>query len=149
MSIGPRSRQLCAVSRRTIGGNAWELWAHLHAKDGPAAVKAKAKAAPRDGAHLLSYQLTAMGIAHEREVELIDGRKFRWDIVLRQAVPPLAVEVNGWGGGHQNFVGQRRDAEKSALLAILKWRGMSVTTDDVKSGRAAKWIQAALGGNIC
>ena len=105
-----------------------------------------------DGAELLAWQLNAIGGAvaqFQREFRVIAERMFRWDVAYPRIALPLAIEVQGYGraggkGGHQTFSGMRRDAEKSALLAINGWRSMTVTTDDVRSGRAASWIEQAV-----
>lgn len=105
-----------------------------------------------DGAELLAWQLNAAGgllAQFQREHTIIPGRKFRWDITYPRATSPLAIEVQGYGragarGAHQTYGGMRRDAEKSALLAINGWRYMAVTTDHVRSGVALGWIEQAL-----
>lgn len=82
----------------------------------------------------------------DREVELIPGRKFRWDFAW--PAHRLAVEVQGgeWmaKGGHNSAQGLQRDCEKLALATLAGWRQLSVTGSMVRSGRALSLIECAL-----
>lgn len=111
-------------------------------------------AGKENGADLLCFQLTAAGISGwDREVEFCP-RKFRIDVAFRNPPDPnagkLAVEVDGFGrcgamGYHQRPEGVESNCEKSALLAIYGYRLMRVTTNQVRSGMALRWIEAAIG----
>ena len=99
-----------------------------------------------DGADALAWQLKAAGhTGWQREVHLIPGRKFRTDLAHLQA--RIAVEVDGgtWvAGRHNRGAGVSSDCEKACLIAIAGYRGMRVTTEQVKNGMALKWIEQAL-----
>lgn len=90
-----------------------------------------------------AFQLDALGIRYEREALLVPGRKFRFDFVFDAA--RLVVEVDGgtWAGGrHTRGAGFAKDCEKAALARIHGgWCTLHVTADQVKDGRAAKWVE--------
>lgn len=95
----------------------------------------------------LLLQLRALRLPEpDREVELIPGRKFRWDFAW--PAHKLAVEVQGgeWmaKGGHNSAAGLQRDCEKAALATLAGWRQLSVTGSMVRSGRAVALIESAL-----
>ena len=96
---------------------------------------------------LLALHLRGLGITGWVPEYRFDAlRRFRWDFAWPDQM--LAVEVQGgiWrrrGGAHTG-TGAVRDCEKLSLGAILGWRVLVVTTDHVKSGAAALWIQQAL-----
>lgn len=90
-----------------------------------------------------AFQLDALGIPYDREVRLVRGRNFRYDFVFCAA--QLVVEVDGgtWSGGrHTRGAGFAQDCEKAALARIHGgWCTLHVTADQVKDGRAAKWVE--------
>lgn len=93
---------------------------------------------------VLSIQLRALKIEHQREVCLIPGRKFRTDIFIP---PSLVCECDGatWSGGrHVRGGGVETDSEKQNLLVTLGYRPMRFTRRQIKLGLAASWIQKAL-----
>lgn len=92
---------------------------------------------------LLSFQLKAAKINHQREVCLIPGRKFRTDVL----VGTLAIECDGatWiGGRHARGYGIESDSEKQNLLVALGYRPMRFTRKQIKEGRALAWIEQAM-----
>lgn len=96
-----------------------------------------------DAADLLCLQLRAAGIPHQREVMLVPGRRYRTDIVIDR----LAIEVDGavWvQGRHSRGAGIETDCEKQNLVVGQGYVPMRVTTGQVKSGQALRWIEAAL-----
>jgi hypothetical protein len=98
---------------------------------------------------LLAFQLKAAGIHHEREVQVIPGRRYRFDFRLGW----LLVEVNGgvWAkgaSGHSSGTGITRDCAKTAEAVVLGYTVMAVTPDQVKKGQALDWIQRALATRI-
>lgn len=97
-----------------------------------------------DLSDMLSFQLRALKIEHQREAKLIPGRRFRTDIF----VPPgLVIECDGatWTGGrHTRGAGVETDCEKQNLLVTLGYRPMRFTKQQIKFGHAVAWIQAAL-----
>ena len=93
---------------------------------------------------MLSFQLRALKIHHEREAKLVPGRKFRTDIFIP---PHLAIECDGatWTGGrHTRGAGVETDCEKQNLLVTYGYRPMRFTKQQIKSGKAVAWIQKAL-----
>ncbi len=102
-----------------------------------------------DAADLLAFQLSAAGIRYEREVRFHSERRWRFDFTVRrgQEIPEVAVEGNGgvWvNGRHNTGTGHSNDCEKVSVAAGLGWRVLQVTPDQVKSGQALQWIEAAL-----
>jgi hypothetical protein len=97
-----------------------------------------------DLSDMLSFQLRALKIEHEREAKLVPGRRFRTDIFIP---PALACECDGatWTGGrHTRGAGVETDAEKQNLLVTLGYRPMRFTKQQIKLGHAVAWIQKAL-----
>lgn len=94
---------------------------------------------------LLAFQLKAAGLEHEREAQVIPGRRYRFDFRLDW----LLVEVNGgvWAkgaSGHSSGTGITRDCAKTSEAVSLGFTVMSVTPAHVKSGQALQWIEKAL-----
>lgn len=78
----------------------------------------------------------------------IPGRKFAFDRAWPDAVPGLAVNVQGAiyvKGGHSTGLGIERDCEVACLAALAGWRYFPVTEKQIKSGQAVAWIAKALG----
>lgn len=101
-----------------------------------------------DGADLLAFQLTAVGLTDwKREHVFHPTRKWRLDLSFPGQL--LGVEVEGFASGgkagrHQRIGGFTSDCEKYAELAIMGWRLIRCTTRQVKSGEALQWIERAL-----
>lgn len=71
------------------------------------------------------------------------GRKFPFDIAW--VGEKLAMEIQGqiWKkGGHSTGTGITRDCEKLSLAAVLGWRVMPVTYDQLNSGQVFKWLES-------
>lgn len=141
------------------GRDAWEA---AIAAAGKAASRGKASAAGGAAAragvrrHLsqheeaLALQLRAAGVEFEREVVFWPGRRWRFDFAFRAAL--LAVEVQGgiWTAGrHTTGAGMTAECEKVAHASMAGWRVMPVTGDQVASGQALQWIQAAVTRQPC
>jgi hypothetical protein len=91
------------------------------------------------GEETLALHLRAHNIPFEREVMLIDGRKWRWDFVVQD----LAVEIQGgtWThGGHSRGLGQIRDCQKQNAAVKAGYRTLVFTTDMVTSGEAINFL---------
>jgi hypothetical protein len=98
------------------------------------------------GEETLALHLRADGIEFQREVELVPGRKWRWDFWLRDA--DLAIEISGqiWQkGGHSNGAGLLRDYRKNNTLVLRGGKCLYFATEQVLSGEAIDCIRAALG----
>ena len=105
----------------------------------------KKKSARSELQEALEFQLNALRIPFEREVEFCKPRKFRADFILtREDGRKLIVEVQGgvWvGGRHSRGGGMESDGEKSALAAIGGYQLMNVTGNHVKKGKAVDWVK--------
>ena len=115
----------------------------------PAATLAKEQArAKRESLELaMHHQLRALGLTAglERQFKFHVKRAWRFDFAYPEA--KLALEVDGgtWiNGGHSRGSGIEKDCEKLAAAVILGWRVMRATTNQVKNGTAAFWIEQAL-----
>ena len=94
------------------------------------------------------FQLDLKKIKYEREVSVIPGRRYRWDVALLPLSRKILVEVNGgiWiKGGHSTGGGIERDAEKLNLATIAGYKTLIVTAKHIKSGRALRWVEEILG----
>lgn len=74
----------------------------------------------------------------------------RWTFDFAWPDQRLYCEVEGGifitgGGRHNRALGFAADCEKYSEAAILGWRGLRVTTGQVKSGVALSLIERALG----
>ena len=93
----------------------------------------------------LDFQLTAAGVAFEREV-LFCERRWRLDFAFPGKV---AVEVQGglWrGGAHNRGHGVHRDIEKHNRAVELGWVVLYVTAEMIDSGEALALIERVLAG---
>ena len=118
----------------------------------PAATLAKQVARAKREAleDALSMQLRALGLMGDmhRQWSFHPGRRWRFDFAYPTQM--LAIEVDGgtWiNGGHSRGSGIEKDCEKLAAAVILGWRVMRATTNQVKDGTAAFWIEQALDPN--
>lgn len=101
---------------------------------------------------LLAVQLRAARIDFEREVTFAPPRKWRADFRIGG---DLLVEVDGvthFGknangtmrlGRHQTHKGVSADCEKTSAAAILGYRVIRVTQQQVRDGVALQWIEQA------
>ncbi len=92
------------------------------------------------------YHVKALGLpAPQEQVQIIPGRKFRWDFCWPEH--HLAVEIQGgtWSGGaHSRGWGIERDCEKHNLAVLAGWRTLLFTGSMVHSGSAAAMLEEAL-----
>jgi very-short-patch-repair endonuclease len=80
-----------------------------------------------------------------REFRFAPDRKWRFDMAW--PVRMLAVEVEGavWTGGrHTRGSGYVKDLEKYNRAAILGWRVLRFSTEQVKRGEAVAALRSAL-----
>lgn len=83
--------------------------------------------------------------APEREYRFDEARKWRFDFAWPDR--KLAVEIQGgtWNAGkHGRGSGIEKDAEKLSAAAIAGWRVLLVTGNQVRSGKAIRWVEDAL-----
>lgn len=95
-----------------------------------------------------AFQLTAHGIAYEREYHAIPGRRYRWDF----RVGDILIEIQGgtWSPkrtGHSTGAGIKRDCEKLNIATLNGWRTLNFTSDMVTSGEAVLKVKEAINGN--
>ena len=96
------------------------------------------------GEEALALHLKACGLEYEREVCLIQGRKWRWDF----RVENLAIEVQGqtWRkGAHSSGSGILRDCQKLNAAVLAGYRPLIFTTEMVISGEAIDTVLSAIG----
>lgn len=119
----------------------------------PAATLAREQArAKREALELtLHHQLRALcltvGLCQQWKFH--PKRAWRFDFAYPEA--KLAIEVDGgtWiNGGHSRGSGIEKDCEKLAAAVILGWRVMRATTNQIKDGTAAFWVEQALGDHV-
>lgn len=98
--------------------------------------------------HIIIGYLKQRGLpAPELEYKFHPTRKFRFDFAF---VPQkLAIEIEGGafmrgGGRHNRGTGFSSDCEKYSEAAILGWRLLRSTTEQVSSGQLFDWIERAL-----
>jgi very-short-patch-repair endonuclease len=81
----------------------------------------------------------------EVEVQLIPGRRWRYDFLWRG--PALVVEIDGgiWiRGRHVTGPGRINDIRKSNAAVLAGYRQLTFTPDDIKSGLAVNTLAALL-----
>ena len=96
----------------------------------------------------LAFQLKAVGIPHEREVQFAKPRKWRADFVVANFIHPLLIEIDGgtWTGGrHVTGAGHASDAAKRNAAVLLGYRPLTFSPKEVEDGSALATIEQALG----
>ncbi len=89
----------------------------------------------------LELHLRVNKIAFEREVRLIEGRKWRYDFVLPTF--RIVIEVHGgiWSRGkHARGAGLSRDYAKLNAAVMAGYRPLAFSTEMVESGEAIQTI---------
>ena len=94
----------------------------------------------------LAFQLKAVGIDTKREVKFHPTRKWRFDFIVRYSMIAVEVEGGTWlaKGGHTTGKGFERDCEKYNEAAIMGWKVLRFTGNQVKSGHALQTIERAI-----
>lgn len=99
------------------------------------------------GEETFALHLRAAGITgFEREHRFAPPRRWRMDFA--DPARMIAVEIEGgtWAGGrHTRGAGFAEDCIKYSQAAILGWRVLRFTTDQVKKGIALQMVQEAIG----
>lgn len=100
-----------------------------------------------DAEEVLSFQMRANNIEHQREYPFAKpaGRRFRSDF----RVGKLLIEVEGgvWTGGrHNRPAGFSRDMEKYNLATELGFSVLRYTPEQVNSGEAIQQVKRVLAG---
>ena len=95
---------------------------------------------------LLAKHLRELGLKPTFEHRFCDTRKWRFDIALLDA-PHLGIEIDGgaWSGGrHTRGKGFIADMEKQNWAAMLGWRILRFTPQQVMDGTAIEFIKQFL-----
>lgn len=101
------------------------------------------------GEATLCLQLKAMGIKAEREYRFHPVRKWRFDFAIPDRLIGIEIEGGTWvAGRHNRGSGFEADCVKYSEAAVLGWRIIRATTDQVRRGEALIWIKSALGGGV-
>lgn len=99
------------------------------------------------GEETFALHLRAAGIdGFEREYRFAPPRRWKFDF----CDPARMIAVEGEGGTwtrsrHTTGKGYAADCEKYSAAAVLGWRVLRFTTDQVKSGMALRMLQQAIG----
>lgn len=96
------------------------------------------------GCATLALHMRAQGVGFTPEFKFHPTRKWRFDFALAKGI---AVEVDGgiWIlGRHSRGAGMEADNEKINEGALLGWRVLRFSTQQVKSGYAIDVIRRAL-----
>ena len=104
---------------------------------------------------LLAFQLKAVGIPFEREVQFAKPRRWRADFILDHCGHPhsfsdscrFLIEVDGGafaGGRHTSGAGFRADIEKLNAATLAGYRVLRFLPEHVESGVALATIEQAL-----
>jgi len=106
-----------------------------------------------DAEEALAFQLKAVGIPFEREVQFAKPRRWRADFVVPEAyygqaiVRALLIEIDGGsfaGGRHTSGAGFRADVEKLNAATLAGYRVLRFLPEHVESGVALATIEQAL-----
>ena len=99
------------------------------------------------GEETFALHLRAAGIdGFEREYRFAPPRRWKFDFANPALMVALEVEGGTWTRGrHCTGTGYAADCEKYSTAAVLGWRVLRFTTDQVKSGMALRMLQQAIG----
>jgi len=95
----------------------------------------------------LALQLRGLGLemGMKRQHKFHAQRGWLFDFAWPGAKVAMEVDGGTWvGGAHSRGSGIEKDCEKLAAAVILGYRVMRATTNQVKSGAAAAWLEAVL-----
>lgn len=101
---------------------------------------------PSVGEATLRLHFQAYGLCAESEYRFAENRKWRFDMAFPAQM--LAVEIEGgtWiNGRHNRGSSIEADFIKYNEAALLGWRLLRFTTEQVKSGNAIDTVLRALG----
>lgn len=102
-----------------------------------------------DAEEAFAFQLRAVRIVFDREVQFAKPRKWRADFIAYPTTHPgpVLIEVDGgtWSGGrHTTGAGFSADCEKLNAATLLGYRVLRFTPAMVESGVALATIEKAL-----
>lgn len=103
---------------------------------------------PSQGEFELPLMVKAAGLpTATREHAFHPGRRWRFDFAYPDRKIGIEVEGGIWrqgGGAHSHPLNILRDIEKYNAAAVLGWRILRFTTEDVSNGVAVETIRRAL-----
>lgn len=113
-----------------------------------ARAEAKAKREALELAMLQQIRALKLDAGMAREYVFAPPRKWRFDFCWPGSRLKVALEVDGGvfsGGRHTNGAGFTADVEKMNAAALDGWCVLRATAAHIKSGKAAQWLEQALG----
>ena len=98
------------------------------------------------GEETFALHLRAAGITgFEREYRFAAPRRWKFDFANPALMVALEVEGGHWvNGRHSRGSGFQTDCIKYSTAAVMGWRVLRFTTDQVKSGMALQMLQQAI-----
>lgn len=98
------------------------------------------------GEETFALHLRAAGIdGFEREYRFAPPRRWKFDFANPALMVALEVEGGTWTRGrHCTGTGYAADCIKYPTAAVMGWRVLRFTTDQVKSGMALQMLQQAI-----
>jgi hypothetical protein len=82
-----------------------------------------------------------------REHAFCPARRWRFDLAWPALMVAFECEGGAFMGGrgrHTSGVGFTADCEKYSVAAVLGWRVVRATTQQIRAGLAREWVEAAL-----
>ncbi|MBN6210646.1 hypothetical protein JYK21_29645 [Ralstonia pickettii] len=98
------------------------------------------------GEETFALHLRAAGIeGFEREYRFATPRRWKFDFANPALMVALEVEGGTWTRGrHTSGKGYAADCEKYSTAAVMGWRVLRFTTDQVKNGMALRMLRQAI-----
>ncbi|CAM2295450.1 DUF559 domain-containing protein [Ralstonia mannitolilytica] len=98
------------------------------------------------GEETFALHLRAAGIeGFEREYRFATPRRWKFDFANPALMVALEVEGGTWTRGrHTSGKGYAADCEKYSTAAVMGWRVLRFTTDQVKNGMALQMLRQAI-----
>ncbi|MHA2903163.1 hypothetical protein ACW9FB_11820 [Ralstonia mannitolilytica] len=95
--------------------------------------------------HLARFQVE-QAVHEPAPLLLAAPRRWKFDFANPALMVALEVEGGTWTRGrHTSGKGYAADCEKYSTAAVMGWRVLRFTTDQVKSGMALRMLQQAIG----
>jgi very-short-patch-repair endonuclease len=96
----------------------------------------------------MAFQIRAAKLpAPQQEYRFHPKRKWRFDFAWPDRMLALECEGGAWiGGRHTRGGGFIADCEKYNTATLMGWRVLRVVEDQIRKGRALRWVEGALNG---
>jgi len=91
-----------------------------------------------------ALQLQAVGIEYDREVKVIEGRRFAFDFRIKGTQVLAELQGGTWlpnKTGHSTGTGIKRDCVKLNLAQLAGWKVLHFTSDMVRDGEALATVE--------